>query len=253
MRTREFTALAALCAVSFATTAAVAETGAISPEAQQVAAVTAARPPDAADNFSNPASGWSVVDAGIRHQGYRDGAYHIALDGTGEGWVLGTDNRRVGNAILQVDATEAKGSDGHPYGVFVRAQSDQNFFAVVVSSDGSFAAFHVKDGQLAIDGPANASLPAGLFKQGAANRIQVYLQDATIVYLLNGREIARATALWPTGVAGVLSASVRPGKTDVIFDDWKMWNATAAAKPAAGALTNDVDKTPNPAALGGGF
>jgi hypothetical protein len=160
--------------------------------------------------------------------------------------------------ILQLDVADAPGSIGHPYGVFVREQDDEDFYGFVFSSDMSFAAFHVKDGALAIDGPANAFLPKGLLRTDVPNRVQVFMEDATLVYFLNGREIARANAIWSMGTAGALSATGQPGNTDVVFDDWKVWIASGtggasgpSSPPRSGA--NDIDTRSNPAALGGGF
>jgi hypothetical protein len=81
-----------------------------------------------------------------------------------------------------------------------------------------------------MDGSPDSRLPKGLYRHDGPNTITVFLDGDRIVYFLNDQEIDRATALWPGGMAGVISANIRPGKSDVIFDNWKVW----IAKPDAG-------------------
>src|ERR1043166_6013923 len=88
---------AAIVASNTIAPAAFAQGAGEGAEAVLVAAVTSSKPPDLIDDFSNAKSGWTVIDQGVRHQGYRNGNYHIALDGPGEGWVMGSNNHRLSN------------------------------------------------------------------------------------------------------------------------------------------------------------
>jgi hypothetical protein len=204
-------------------------------------------PADLSDDFANPASGWTVNDRGNRHQAYEQNAYTITLDAA-DSFVFGTNGKQVANGIIQVDARDDASSAGHPFGIFVRAQDEQNYHAFVVATDNSFAAFHVQAGQFAMDGKPDQQLPKDLLVRNGPNRIQVFMDGSNIVYFLNGREIDRATALWPTGLAGVLSAGGNaPGKTKVAFDDWKVWSAGPAAA-TAGAPTPPASNAPAGAA-----
>ena len=200
-----------------------------------VQVVTAQSEPDISDDFSDPKSGWTVIKSATRHVGYADDAYHISLEsrGPGEGWVIGSTGELIGDAILQVDVTDAADSIGHPLGVVVRAQDLQNFHAFIIANDESYAVFHVEDNQFGMDGEPNKKLPEGVYRRDGPNRIQVFLVGDRIVYFLNERQIDQATAIWPTGSAGVLSANPQAGKSDVAFDDWKVWTM----KPDEGAAS----------------
>lgn len=190
-------------------------------------------PPFAIDDFSDPKSGWTVEERGARHLGYVDQTFRITLDATGDGWVFATNGKEVADAILQIDAGDTPASASHPYGIIVRAKDGANFHAFVTASDESYAAFHVENGKFGMDGTPDRKLPPGVFRHDGPNRIQAFLHGDRIVYFVNGREIDHATALWPAGLGGVISANVKQGKSEVVFDDWKVWTAGPEAASAA--------------------
>jgi hypothetical protein len=193
-----------------------------------------AKTPDASDDFSDVSSGWTVSDSDTRQMGYADGGYHIAVDGTAEPWSFATNGTSVGDGVIQVGAQDQPQSTGHPYGIVVRAQDNSNYHGFIISDDESYAAFHVEEGQFGLDGTAEGQLPAGVFRHDA-NRIEAVLKGDDIFYFVNGVAIDRATALWQDGEAGVISGNVRAGRSDVLFEHWKMWDAkgdiTALAAP----------------------
>lgn len=200
-----------------------------------VQVVTAQTEPDLSDDFSDPNSGWTIDQDATRNVGYADNAYHIRIEGSGHGWVTGTSGEAIGDGILQLDVTDAADSASHPFGVFVRGQDPDNFHGFIIASDESYAAFRMQDGQFAMDGEPNKRLPPGVYRHDGPNRIQVFLAADRIVYFLNERQIDQAKPVWPTGRAGVLSAVIQ-GKTDVSFDDWKVWRMEPEAAPAEEAL-----------------
>jgi hypothetical protein len=209
----------------------VAVTG---PEAALVDATTRL-PADLQDDFANMMSGWNVIDRGNYRVGYDNGTYAIALDASFDGWVLGTNGKLVADGIVQIDARVDTASAVPSFGIFVRGQDPQNFHGFLVGTNEFFAPFHVRRGQLDIldvDPPDN--LPKDLLVTDGPNRFQVFMDGSNIVYFLNGREMARVAAFWPTGFSGVLSASVKQ-KAKVAFDDWKVWTSGSNAARAGPA------------------
>lgn len=200
--------------------------------------------PDASDDFSDAGSGWTVSDSDTRHTGYADGGYHMAVDGTSEPWSFATNGTNFGDGVIQVGAQDQPQSTGHPYGIVVRAQDDSNYHGFIISDDESYAAFHVENGEFGLDGAADAQLPAGVFRHDDANRIEAVLNGDNIFYFVNGVAVDRATALWPEGKAGLISGNVRAGKSDVLFEHWKMWDAKGDIAALAAPPTPPTPTTP---------
>jgi hypothetical protein len=185
-----------------------------------VQAMTAG-PPDLADDFSDPASGWTVQETPGAWIGYVDGTYRIAMETTRDLLLTAFGNWQVGDGVVQVDVTDASGSFAHPFGIFVRVQDAGNNHFFIIASDESYAMLRHQNGRPGMD--AYGALPAGAYRADGPNRIQAFLYGDLIVYFVNGLEVGRTRALWPSGGIGMLSVNPMAGKSEVIFDDWKAW------------------------------
>jgi hypothetical protein len=211
--------------------AAAAEPAAPSAEGEDAAAgsewaivqsVTAGAP-DLADDFSDPTSGWPVLETPEASVGYAGGVYRMVLTSKGELVQAAFVDWNVGDGIVQVDASDTSGSFAHPFGLFVRVQDDNNHHFFIIASDGSYAMLRRQNGRPALD--AYGALPTGAYRKDAPNRIQAFLRGEEIVYFVNGLEADRTTALWPAGSVGLLSVNQAAGTSSVSFDDMKVWLA----------------------------
>ena len=61
-------------------------------------------------------------------------------------WSVPRD-KRFGDFVLDVDATQVDGPNDNSYGVIFRYVDDRNFYRLDISGDGYFAVFKYKDGK----------------------------------------------------------------------------------------------------------
>ncbi len=197
------------------------------------------------DDFSSPVSGWTVSKDRGGQEAYRDGQYVITLNSTDPYW--GVSPRTLGDFVAEVDATPTSrygagfaydGPLGDSFGVIVRAQDQDNFYAFLVATDGRYSAFHVKNGSLAWDTRWTAA-DDDVVKDGwQTSRLRVLAMGSELRFYVNGRMLVRVPdAIWSSGQAGVIAANAYAdlfAGERVDFGRWRVWSVPDAAAPTTG-------------------
>jgi hypothetical protein len=176
--------------------------------------------PYAAD-FSD-AGGWKTASDEAIQIGVQDGALQFTIDQLDTiAWSTPQD-RRFGDFVLDVDATQVDGPDDNTYGVIFRYQDDRNFYRLDISGDGYFAVFKRKDGawstvQDYVETPA--------VKQGnATNHLQVIAQGSQFTFNVNGKTVKTfGDGDFPHGNIGLTAGTLFDnGGVRVAFDNLKV-------------------------------
>jgi hypothetical protein len=139
------------------------------------------------DDFSTTANGWKTAsDEAIKIE-MQDGALHFTIDDLDTiAWSTPQD-KRFGDFVLDVDATQLEGPNDNTYGVIFRYQDDRNFYRLDISGDGYYAVFKRKDGAWSKvqDYAASAAVKQG----NATNHLQVIAQDNQFTFNVNGETV----------------------------------------------------------------
>jgi hypothetical protein len=99
-----------------------------------------------AEDFSNPDNGWKTASDEAIKINVQDGALHFTIDDLDTiAWSTPKD-KRFGDFVLDVDATQVDGPNDNTYGVIFRYQDDRNFYRLDISGDGYLAVLKRKDG-----------------------------------------------------------------------------------------------------------
>ena len=135
------------------------------------------------DDFSNSTSGWKTVNDPAVKINYQDGALQFMIPELDTlAWSVPKD-KRFGDFVLDVDATQVDGPKDNSYGVIFRYVDDRNFYRLDISGDGYFAVFKYKDGKWT-KVQDNAETPA--VKQGpATNHLQVIAKGNQFTFNVN--------------------------------------------------------------------
>jgi hypothetical protein len=160
-----------------------------------------------ADDFSNPASGWKTVDDPSVKIAYQDGSLQFMIPELDTlAWSVPTD-KRFGDFVLDVDATQIAGPNDNSYGVIFRYVDDRNFYRLDISGDGYFAVFKYKDGKWT-KVQDYAETPA--VKQGAAtNHLQVIAKGNQFTFNVNDQLVKTfSDSDFPNGNIGVTAGAL---------------------------------------------
>jgi hypothetical protein len=160
-----------------------------------------------ADDFSTPDGGWKTASDEAIKIAVQDGALHFTIDDLDTiAWSTPKD-KRFGDFVLDVDATQVDGPNDNTYGVIFRYQDDRNFYRLDISGDGYFAVFKRKDGtwsklQDYVETPA--------VKQGnATNHLQVIAKGNQFTFNVNGETVKTfSDGDFPNGNLGVTAGTL---------------------------------------------
>ena len=89
------------------------------------------------DNFSNPDSGWDRQSYNVGSTDYADGGYVISV--TAPGQILWANpGQAFKDVSVEVETVWLDGGDDNNLGIICRYQDIENFYALVISSDGYY-------------------------------------------------------------------------------------------------------------------
>jgi 3-keto-disaccharide hydrolase len=172
-----------------------------------------------ADDFSMPDSGWKTASDEAIKIGVQDGALHFTIDDLDTiAWSTPKD-KRFGDFVLDVDATQVDGPIDNTYGVIFRYQDDRNFYRLDISGDGYYAVFKRKDGQWT---KVQEYVETPTIKQGnATNHLQVIAKGSQFTFNVNGQAVKTFSDKdFSTGNIGVTAGTLSDSAgVHVAFDN----------------------------------
>ncbi|HOT90026.1 MAG TPA: DUF1080 domain-containing protein [Anaerolineae bacterium] len=127
--------------------------------------------------------------------------------------------RTYGDFRLTVEATQISGPDDNEYGVLVRMQDDQHFYAFSISGDGYVRAARYNGSAWLVLGPDWS--PSEAIHQGAAtNVLEVEASGATLTFRVNGVQVLQVEdTTYAKGDIGLYAGTFSEGDTVITFDN----------------------------------
>jgi hypothetical protein len=174
------------------------------------------------DDFSDPGGGWKTASDEAIKIGLQAGALHFKIDDLDTiAWSTPRD-KRFGDLVLDVDATQVAGPNDNTYGVIVRYQDDRNFYRLDISGDGYYAVFKRKDG---VWTKVQDYVETLTVKQGhATNHLQVIARGNQFTFNVNGETVRTfSDGDFSTGNIGVAAGTLFDNAgVQIAFDNLKV-------------------------------
>ena len=172
-----------------------------------------------ADDFSNPASGWPVINRPEVNAGYLNGGYHIAIKQAN--FIERVYNPKVANLAdvrVEVDATKTAGPDPSDFGIVCRRIDADNQYLLRVSSSATYSILKRKAGVWTrLGSGASAAVRRG----NATNRLRADCVGSTLTLYVNGQMLlAVQDSDFGTGAVGLAAEDFDTPGTDILFDNF---------------------------------
>jgi hypothetical protein len=184
-----------------------------------------------ADDFSQSSSGWirSNDESGIIE--YVNGYYHMLVNKPSTLLLANPGKSFQGDVSIEVDARKIGGSNDNYFGILCHYQNPDNYYVLMVTSDGYSGIGMRKDGQDTLISPGLKFLKMDGIKKGdATNHIRADCIGEALTLYANGKQVSQAYDNSLTG--GDAGLAVRSGRleggTDIRFNNFSV---TSPAQP----------------------
>ena len=176
------------------------------------------------DDFSRSSTGWDTFEETAYRADYVDGGFHIAVEAPNSlAW--STPNFDLADVRLDVDTTAMAGPADNAFGLVCRFRDPDNFYFLLISSDGFSGIGLVRDGQRSLL-TGSAMLPSDYIVQGLAfNPLRADCVGPKLSLYINGVLANEAAAAdWATGDVGVIVGTYSTAGVEIQFDNFTIAN-----------------------------
>lgn len=172
------------------------------------------------DDFSRTPTGWGVWDRNGASISYADSGLRIRVDEAQfDYWSVAGKN--FSNVTIEADATPKGGSKDNDFGLVCRYLNKDNFYLLVISSDGYYGIARIKNGQYGMIG-ADQLQYSSLLAQGAETyHLRADCWGSTLGLYVNDQKLTEASdESFSEGDVGVLAGSYDGAGVDILFDNF---------------------------------
>jgi len=172
------------------------------------------------DDFSDPDSGWAVIEYENGDVGYGDG-YYFTETTEEAGMVWGVASQSFSDVVIEVEATqvEAPANNNNGFGVMCRVQESNDGYLLRISGDGYAAIHRILGGSFdaLVDWEESPAINQG----AAVNSLRVVCDGSTLALYVNGELVAEATdTTFVEGDIGLAATTFEPEeRTEIRFDN----------------------------------
>ena len=176
------------------------------------------------DGFSDPSSGWDRVQSPEGMTDYENDKYRIVVNASNADY-WSNPGLYFEDAQIEVDALMNAGPDDNDFGVLCRYQDTENFYFLIISSDGYYGIGIVVNGHQRLLEPPQMYHSEAIYPGGTVNHIQAICQGSRLALAVNGEFIAETyDSTFSSGDIGLIVGSFEQPGVDVLFDNLSVKN-----------------------------
>lgn len=198
------------------------------------------------DDFASPTSGWEVGDYEGGSVGYADGAYFVRSSVSGA-TTWGVAHRSFDNLIIEVDAMQASAGprSNNDYGVICREQGNGDGYYLLISGNGQYAILKSVDEKFTplVDWSDSSAIKRG----NTTNHLKVICDEASLVLIVNGRQVASVRdSTYTSGDIALTATTYEEQATEIRFDNLVVYGTagSTAGQPSTAPATVPPTATP---------
>jgi hypothetical protein len=176
------------------------------------------------DDFSKTPNGWGTMGRTGGEIGFEYEGLTIKVN-TANFMFWTVNGQKFQDAKIDVDAVLLEGPADDNFGVICRFVDNDNFYAFVISHDGYFGIFKMKDGVISA-GTDNASLEYSdaIRKGGVVNHISVNCQGDVLSLTVNDTLLSQIQDdSFSEGQIGLIASAYNDPGVKVLFDNLKVY------------------------------
>jgi hypothetical protein len=172
------------------------------------------------DDFSDGSSGWSVLNEPDKTINYDQGGFHFGI-GQANYIYTSTPRLKFGDVQVSVSATKNSGPDDNAFGIICRYQDENNYYSLLMSSDGYYGISKMKAGEQHTIGADGMQFSQVIQTGNAVNQLRADCNGSSLVLWVNGEKlISTQDSDFATGDVGLVAGTFNQPGVDLTFDNF---------------------------------
>lgn len=172
------------------------------------------------DDFSQTYGGWTTFEDSLSFIGYARGGFRLASTAANfQFWSVPGLN--FIDTQIHVRARKLNGSDDNLFGILCRYQDANNFYALVIGSDGYYGIYKMFGGNLALIDQAHMDFSEVILREEQENDIIAICQGNQLLLIVNDTRLIQVQDVsLRYGDVGVIAGNFSEPGVDILFDDF---------------------------------
>ena len=178
-----------------------------------------------ADDFGDPKTGWDTwSDEHGSKVVYQNSGLRILVNlAQFDYW--SRPGLKYQDVQIEVDAAKVGGPNDNDFGIICRYQNQDNFYALLVSSDGYFGVLKVKEGVYSMVGAEAMQYSEAIQKGDANNHLRADCVSNGLILWANGEKLVVVRdGDFAEGDVGVIAGTNETTGVDIFFDNFVVYN-----------------------------
>ncbi len=173
-----------------------------------------------ADDFSHPPSGWGIWNRDGASVEYHDDGLRIQVN-TRQYDFWSVAGRNFSDVQIETDATKIGGPNDNDFGILCRYLDKDNFYLLVVSSDGYYGIAKLKTGRYSMISTDTLQYsPAVAAVKGRVHLRADCVGDRLSLYANSVKLVDAKDSDFASGDVGVLAGAYNEQGVDILFDNF---------------------------------
>jgi hypothetical protein len=172
------------------------------------------------DDFSGEVVPWTVRDDPLSFAGYAQSGFRLWTQVPDfQFWSVPGLNFQ--DTLVHVRARKLAGPDNNLFGLICRYRDEENFYALVIGSDGYYGVFKRVDGEQSLIAQDHMDFSEAINRGEDVNVIQAVCQGDQLALIVNETRLIQVQdSTFTNGDVGVIVGSFSEPGVDILFDDF---------------------------------
>jgi hypothetical protein len=172
------------------------------------------------EDFSREDVGWTVRDDSLSYAGFTQGGFRLWSQVPDfQFWSVPGLNFK--DTLVHVRARKLSGPDNNLFGLVCRYQDEENFYALVIGSDGYYGIFKRVNGERSLIAQDHMDFSETINRGEKANVIQAVCQADHLALVVNDTRLIQVQdSTFANGDVGVIVGNFSEPGVDILFDDF---------------------------------
>jgi len=172
------------------------------------------------DDFSDSLGGWMTHSDSLSYAGYEQSGFRLWV-GVPNYQLWSVPGLNFMDTLIYARTLKLDGPDDNMYGVLCRYQDEENYYALVIGSDGYYGIFKTVAGERVLIDQEHMDYSDAIHRGNENNEIQAICKGNQLGLFVNGTKLLQVQDdSLSHGDVGLIVSNFSEAGVDILFDDF---------------------------------